>query len=50
METAVRNAGRCGDIGGVAEFELDVVLVCRDEAPMLEPLELLRLAGVRKYA
>lgn len=50
LETAVRKAGRCGDIGGVAEFELDVVFVWRDDAPMLEPLELLRLAGALKYA
>lgn len=48
IDTVFRNAGRCGefDMGGVIEFELEVFVY---KPPMLEPLELLRLAGVLRY-
>lgn len=52
LDTVFRNAGRCGELieGGVIEFELVEFFVYdwRDDGPpMLDPLELLRLAGVR---
>lgn len=51
-ETVFRKAGRCGELieGGVIELELVEFFVYdwRDDGPpILDPLELLRLAGVR---